>query len=447
MNNNSNDKAIIFFTREPVPGRTKTRLMPYYSPEQCAELHECFLKDLRSMLAEVSADLLIYHTGGEPEIIRRVMGSEPEYHEQRGANLGERMGNAIEEALGRGYKKAVLIGADIPELQAATIESAFQKLDAADIVIGPTDDGGYYLIGMKEAHEAAFNVDKYGDGTVYDNTVMKIRAAGLSVEKTDTCSDIDDKEDILRYCRRMRAGKSEKRTHTSRFVSDNMHISIIVPVYNEEKTILRMMDQLEQYRDDAEIIFVDGGSTDKTLQLIGDRHTVIKSEKGRANQMNAGAVYSGGDILMFLHCDSVIPEDMTNEIRDCMASNEYGCFGIDFAEKHFFIWTNKVISNHRAWNRGLPFGDQGIFIDRELFFEVGMFPALPIMEDYEFGRKLKAMGIKPGRTAKRILTSSRRYGKGTIGILRTEYRMWKLRRLYRMGTDINRISELYRDIR
>ncbi|MBQ0004749.1 MAG: TIGR04283 family arsenosugar biosynthesis glycosyltransferase [Clostridiales bacterium] len=447
MIKSNNDNALIIFSREPLPGKTKTRLMPYYSPEQCAELHRAFLKDYKMIIEDVPADIMLYHTGGEPAIIKSIFGDNAEYHEQKGDTLGIRMKNAIADALGRGYQKVVLIGTDIPELQARTIEDAFYKLDDTDIVIGPTFDGGYYLIGMKAVCETAFNVDKYGDSTVFDNTVRSICEAGLSIEKTDTYSDIDDREDLLKYCGRMRISKNKSRTFTSGFVFDNLTVSIIVPVYNEEKIILRMMEQLRPYKDDAEILFVDGGSTDSTLMIIGNEFTVIRSAKGRANQMNTGAIKASGDILMFLHCDSIIPENLTKEIRDCLSSNQYGCFGIDFESRHPFIWTNKVISNHRAWQRGLPFGDQGIFIDRELFFEVGMFPELPIMEDYEFGMRLKAKGIKPGRTENRIVTSSRRYGQTTMSILRTEYRMWKLRRLYRMGVDINRISEIYRDIR
>ena len=100
--------------------------------------------------------------------------------------------------------------------------------------------------------------------------------------------------------------------------------------------------------------------------------------------MNAGAVQSKGDILFFLHCDSILPDDFENEIRHCMSRHNLGCFGVKYKAGNLFMLTNRLISNHRAAVRGIPFGDQGIFIDRELFFEAGMFPEIPIMEDYEF---------------------------------------------------------------
>ena len=109
--------------------------------------------------------------------------------------------------------------------------------------------------------------------------------------------------------------------------------------------------------------------------------------------------------------------------------------------------TNRIISNFRAFCRRIPFGDQGIFIDRELFFETGMFPEIPIMEDYAFSLKLKERGIRPGVTRRRITTSIRRYGEGTQGILKTEWSMYRMRRRFRRGEDVNALAEIYGDIR
>ena len=163
--------------------------------------------------------------------------------------------------------------------------------------------------------------------------------------------------------------------------------------------------------------------------------------------MNTGAMNSSGDILFFLHCDSVLPCDFADEIKRCMKKHSFGCFGVRFASRNIFMFTNRLISNHRALFRGLPFGDQGIFIDRDLFFEAGMFPDMLLMEDYEFSRRLKRLGIKPGMTTKRVLTSGRRYGRGTKSVLLTEFRMWNLRRLYRKGRSTEELAGMYRDVR
>ena len=442
-----NNKALIVFTREPAAGTTKTRMMPYYESGQCADLHLSFIKDIHRELRNADADIIVSYTGGEPVKLRSVFGEKKVFIEQRGEDLGHRMYHALEDVFAMGYEKAVLIGTDIPELRAESINAAFAKLDGEDIVLGPTADGGYYLIGMKALHREAFDVKHYGESSVLEDTVKSIEKSGLRIVYVDTYHDMDNREDLAGYLRRMRNDKRLRTSSTGKFIKANATISIIVPIYNEASTIRKMMDQLMQYRSGAEIIFVDGGSTDDTLKIIGDKFIVLTGVKGRAAQMNLGAEKSSGDILFFLHCDSVLPPNALDEIRECIADNEYGCFGVQFNSSNFFMLTNRIISNHRAWNRGLPFGDQGIFIGRELFIDMGMFPDIPIMEDYEFSMRLASAGIKPGRTKHRITTSARRYGSGTLSILRTEYKMWDLRRKYRAGMETGEIAEKYKDIR
>ena len=109
--------------------------------------------------------------------------------------------------------------------------------------------------------------------------------------------------------------------------------------------------------------------------------------------------------------------------------------------------TNRIVSNFRASLGGLPFGDQGIFIERQLFLDAGMFPEIPVMEDYEFSLKMKKRGFRPAMARSRILTSSRRYGKGTLSIIKTEMLMFYLRILYGMGEDPSRLKQRYKDIR
>lgn len=452
--------ALIIFTREPVPGMTKTRLMPEFTPEQCAEFHKCFLRDISKEMKKADADIFVAYTGGEPAFLKKTFRrafKEGRTFEQNGTDLGERMENAFRHVLGLGYDKAVLIGTDIPEIGAETIEAAFDSLDGSDIVMGPTADGGYYLIGMKEARHEAFDVRLYGIGTVFDETMESVRSAGLSASQVRAYSDIDDPDDLARLRERMVYDKGLRCSQTGRALTRNAVISVIIPVYNEAGIIDSMTDQLKRCCDDAEFIFVDGGSTDGTLEKLeraadeaeraGIRFRMIRSEKGRGVQMNRGAVESSGDILFFLHCDCRLPEDFISEIRACMAEHPYGCFGLSYDSHNFFMLTNRIISNHRAWSRGIPFGDQGIFMDRKLFFDMGMYPEIPLMEDYEFSLRMKAAGYRPVGTRQRMIGSSRRYGSSTAGILRTEAIMWCLRRQYRKGVDPGKLSELYKDVR
>lgn len=226
-----------------------------------------------------------------------------------------------------------------------------------------------------------------------------------------------------------------------------MKISIIIPIYNEEKTIEKLLQGLEPLKGRCEILFVNGGSTDRTVDTIGDKYPVYHSPKGRAKQMNYGAKISTGDVLFFLHCDSEVPATALEEIEKVMENHRAGCFGIAFHSCHFFMFTCRVISNHRIKDRKVMFGDQGIFIKRELFFDVGMFPDIPIMEDYQFSLTLKEMGIKLGMTKHRIYTSTRRFEGNTIDKLRIMWKMNRLRAMYRKGVEPEQIALLYQDVR
>lgn len=208
-----------------------------------------------------------------------------------------------------------------------------------------------------------------------------------------------------------------------------------------------MQDQLEPLRGTCEILFVDGGSTDRTMEQIRPWVKVIHSEKGRAKQMNTGARKSHGDILFFLHCDSELPPRPLAEIRRVMKDHSAGCFGIAFHSRNFFMFTCRVISNHRIKDRKVMFGDQGIFVDRSLFFHAGMFPEIPVMEDYQFSLTLKERGVKLGMTGRRIYTSDRRFPKGTLPKLKLMWKMNRLRKMYRDQVPIEQIDRMYRDVR
>ena len=233
-------------------------------------------------------------------------------------------------------------------------------------------------------------------------------------------------------------------------------ISVIIPVYNEESTLPALLPQLSELLGQCELIFVDGKSEDKSVSMIRkwieqqeclEGIQLLFSSKGRAAQMNLGAQHSSGDILFFLHCDSILPDQALDQIRQVIKKYRLGCFGIGFHSRNFFMLTNRIISNHRAKCRHLVFGDQGIFIRRELFFEAGMFPDIPLMEDYQFCMTLRERKEPVGFTKKRIYTSDRRYPKGTINKLKVMWQMNRLRKMYREGTPVDEIAALYGDIR
>ena len=222
-----------------------------------------------------------------------------------------------------------------------------------------------------------------------------------------------------------------------------MKISVIIPIYNESRTIDSCLAELDSLSGDFEVLFADGGSTDGTPGRIPDRYRVIPCGKGRAVQMNTAAREASGDILWFVHCDSKLPENALAQIAAC--PGQFGCFRIGFDYDGPFMGCNTFMSNRRAIMDHIAFGDQGIWIDRQLFLRQGGFPELPIMEDYEFSRRMKRQRIRLHVLPGRIITSGRRYRTGHP--LKTMLQMHYLRHLYRRGMDIQEIARRYQDIR
>ena len=225
---------------------------------------------------------------------------------------------------------------------------------------------------------------------------------------------------------------------------DEPLISIIIPTLDEARVIAALLAQLEPLRNGCEIVFVDGGSSDGTRDAILDAgFRLVDAPRGRGTQLNAGARASSGEILFFLHADSALPPDPLGEIRRAMRGRRVGCFGVRFEPSSPLMLCCRLLSNCRCYVRRIMFGDQGIFIDRDLFFEVGGFPDLPLMEDYQFSLVLRARGFRPAATRRRIATSSRRFGTTPASRIKTMLLMGRLRRMYREGTPVEEIVRIY----
>lgn len=221
-------------------------------------------------------------------------------------------------------------------------------------------------------------------------------------------------------------------------------ISIITPVYNEILGIEKLMENLDKFKDRAEIIFIDGGSTDGTDLIIKNSYNIYYSKKkGRGYQMNYGASLAKGDILLFLHGDNLLPENALEEIDKMIYKNyKVGAFKLKFLSNHILMKICGFMSNMRIKYRNIAFGDQGIFITKEYFNYLGGFKELPLMEDYQLSIDIKNDGEKFALVNSKIMTSDRRFRKN--GILKTMARMQRLQYMYRKNVDIDLIANLYK---
>jgi len=221
-----------------------------------------------------------------------------------------------------------------------------------------------------------------------------------------------------------------------------MQFSIIVPVFNEAPLIRRFLAHLRERASGAEIIVADGGSTDGTADLAaGCCDRLVESQRGRANQMNAGAQAAHGDILWFVHADVEVPSQCLDEIARIMTdSNVAGGYFRIRLPRHLVYRLTDNFAHYAGMLLRMRCGDHGIFCRRTAFVDVGGFPTVPLMEDVEFFRLLHRCG-RVVHSGKRIVLSPRRYE--AIGRARLTFAYGFIATLYIFGVSPSILASIY----
>ncbi len=221
-------------------------------------------------------------------------------------------------------------------------------------------------------------------------------------------------------------------------------ISIIVPVLDEAAGLPRFLAALREHVNPGrEVIFVDGGSADDSVaQLRARGWQVLASDRGRALQMNAGAAAATGEVLLFLHADTLLPTDVALAINEALAGGKvWGRFDVRLDGDGLALRLVERLMNARSRLTGIATGDQALFVRREAYAAVGGFPVQALMEDIEISRRLKRLG-PPACLRQKVLTSARRWQ--TRGVWRTIILMWRLRWHYWRGVPAAELAERYR---
>lgn len=225
----------------------------------------------------------------------------------------------------------------------------------------------------------------------------------------------------------------------------SMRLSVVIPALDEAAHIGAVLENLQAMRArGAEVIVVDGGSRDATVAIAEPlADTVNSAPRGRARQMNAGAAAAKGDILLFLHADTLLPADADLQIRAGLESGErvWGRFDVRIAGRARMLRVVAAMMNLRSRLTGIASGDQALFVTRAAFDAAGGFPDQELMEDIELSRRLLRLS-RPVCLAGPALTSGRRWE--TRGVWRTIFLMWRLRWLYARGESPARLAERYR---
>lgn len=194
--------TLVVFARYPTPGRVKTRLAARLGDQGAAQLYEAFVRDLVARFSDARFAIRFAVAPPDPGFARRFGLPASACFEQRGADLGMRMEDAIRSSLGGGARRCVLVGSDMPHLSQGSVEEAFARLDSADVVLGPTLDGGYYLIGMTEPRNLFAGMTWSVDSVLVE-TKRRAARQGLSIAELSMDFDVDEAEDLERLRRRL----------------------------------------------------------------------------------------------------------------------------------------------------------------------------------------------------------------------------------------------------
>lgn len=421
----SNASLLAIFARYPEPGRVKTRLAADVGDRPACALYKGMVHRILSTAdrwAERSGRRVrVFSTSAPDSRWHHWLGDDRDIRPQRGTDLGERMHNALADALEEGFDRAMCIGTDLPGLTREQLDCADDALARNDVVAGPSRDGGYYLIGLRRPAPELFQGIQWSTGEVFSATRAAADKSGLSFSAIESLNDIDTTDDLWGA-----AGP----------------VSVIIPALNESDIIADAVHRV-RLLGPAEIIVADGGSSDGTREKAENAGArVVESEPGRGTQCNAGAAAAGGDTLWFLHADCR-PEPLAVwDIGQALSNDEVvgGAFELGLDRSTLWLKIIEKTANWRSHLWGKPYGDQGLFVRGNVFRRIGGFPDWPLMEDVELARRLRRAG-RVTIVPRPVLASARRWLRG--GVLRTYMTMKLTQWGYLLGAAPESLARFY----
>lgn len=426
--------SVVIFAKAPIPGFAKTRLIPLLGAPGAADVARRLTE--HAVRAAITADVGPVAMWCAPDAdhasfaaLRQRFGLS--LHVQTGADLGERLHNAV-EATARGGPVLVM-GTDCAVITAAHVKRCAEALREFDGAVIPVEDGGYFLLGLRQPQPALFAGVSWSTSAVFAETRAKATAAGLTLKVFEQLWDMDRPEDY-------------ERAVSEGVLPVDPDLSIVVPTLNAGahlgETIAALRDSRGEMR--MEIIVADGGSEDDTCaRAVSAGATVVASVRGRGVQLATGAKHASGRWILFLHADTTLSPSWRSAVSSFMRAegnvDRAAHFRLAYDDASQSAQRLAALANWRAGTLGLPYGDQGLLISRELYSALGGYRELPIMEDVDIVRRIgKARLVELPVTA---TTSAARYRRD--GYLRRPIRNLSLLTLYFLGVPPRRLARLY----
>lgn len=433
---NAPNQALLVFLRYPRPGQVKSRLAAQLGDHQACAV---YAKLLRKTLG-VAADFKRAHPGvhilacftpaDHQGRLEKCFPGPWTFMPQRGSHLGERMDLAFRCAFAAGYRQVVLIGSDSVDLEPEDLADAFARLEPGCAVLNPAADGGFCLIGLDRPCPSALAPEEWSTATVFARTRELLEKDGFRVRVNRMKQDIDRPEDMEHFYR-------QPLLHSQ--------VSIIIPTRGGIEKLGPLLESLHSRLWPGDEIIVSLSSTRPPSANLTRLHPSIRlvwSAAGRGMQLNRGAQEAMGDILWFLHDDSLPPDQFGYLLRKIALDGQFslGCFLLAYAPTDRAMDLIARWANLRTRLFGIPYGDQGLFCGSDVFRRLGGYRQRYLMEDVDLVLRASRIG-KLLIIPEILYTSPQRYR--SKGILRASVENHLTLLYYWMGADEDRLFRLY----
>lgn len=483
-------ESLIVFARFPEPGNCKTRLIPALGAEGAAELHAAMTAHtlgwaLRLAYERSGLWLEVRTQGGRSEEFEARFGSDASYVPQCHGDLGDKLLDAARSHKEKGFRKAVIVGTDCPQLNEQIVTACLQRLDEHSVCFAPAADGGYTLVGLRldqlgdemlvalfqglhclsspegmrgsmpsETANSDFKAFEspgidWGTARVLEQSLTAIQefdrlhpTGPTRISLLPTLLDVDEPEDLPVW-EKLQQANADCGQLGNDGPRRNPELSIIIPCYGPEDRLAEVIQAAKQNAD-CEIIVSAAGDAQAALNISRELQVqFIHSQPPRSRQLNAAARLATAENLLFVHADTLLPKDYASRIKACLAGPEIlcGAFRLHIDSGNILARCVELGANWRSRLWHMPYGDQALFVRRSAFDALGGFPDLPIMEDYEFMRRIKRRG-RVGLASDAVKTSDRRWRR--LGYFRTTLTNQILIVGYHLGISPKRLANLYR---
>ncbi|OHC04477.1 MAG: hypothetical protein A3H23_06695 [Planctomycetes bacterium RIFCSPLOWO2_12_FULL_40_19] len=391
---------ILEFAKYPQPGHVKTRLAVSLGSEEACRIYNAMAQKTHHELLKLQergeARVIVYADGADRQKMSGWLRGAYDIWLQPDGDIGTRLESAFCKAFEMGFRTVIAVGTDCPGLTAEKIRKAIGQLKRFDVVIVPATDGGYVLIGTNTFQQELFRQVTWSSDRVLEQTLQQAKVKNMSVALLDPETDVDTAEDL----------KMVEATL-------NPEVSVIIPVLNDHHFLKETLDAFScaHHLGEIEVIVVDGGSPDGSDVVAADfKAKLLKSAPGRAQQMSLGARHARGRWFWFLHADCLPEIETIRELPGYLRSMglRWGFFRQRISDPSLWFRLIEMGNELRGRIFGLPYGDQGIIVHRDLYFQCGGFAQVPFLEDVILSRCLSGI-CRPTAINKTIRIPSRHW--------------------------------------